>query len=103
MRKYDIYSIGIPEGSSRAGTRQAEAVFEEIMAENFTELMKDLLGFRELSESQVQEIKKNSMLLLTDYKTALTKIKQAERKERLKMAARLLADFFVEIVQNREQ
>lgn len=46
------YFMGVPEGSNRAVG--GEAIFEEIMAENFTESMKDASDFKELSKSQVK-------------------------------------------------
>lgn len=46
------YFIGVLEGSDRAVC--GEAIFEEIIAENFTELVKDASDFKELAESQVK-------------------------------------------------
>lgn len=44
--------MGVPEGCNRAVG--GEVLFEEIMIENFIELMKDASDFKELSESQVE-------------------------------------------------
>lgn len=47
-----VYFIRVSEGSNRA--IGGEEIFEEIMAKNFMELMKDTLDFKEVSESQVE-------------------------------------------------
>lgn len=47
-----VYFIRVSEGSNRA--IGGEEIFEEVMAKNFMELMKDTLDFKEISESQVE-------------------------------------------------
>lgn len=56
----NLYVIGVPKG--QAGWNGTEAIFEEVMAMNFSKLMKDLsnFSFRRHCKPLAQEIQSTS-------------------------------------------